>query len=619
MLSWEQSEPPLSRTPCRRRLPCPPARLLDWSFLGKPLALYALCLLTCLSFGPPAHAQNSGGGWVAHLNGNPGPFPYGVTPWDWTGLTVNSTSVSSNGTSSSGTSTAYTSFNHSGIILGGTADRSDSVTISGAATYVWFWTPTGSNVSAPAPPLYVLARASGGATLAPNGPGNGAGLSGSATFNYSSSVPAYFYGSESVVTQYKALPASGSPNAFVAVSPSLTAKILGAPTGSNGVGVIELSTAAFPIVLSSPNPMGRPDLGDGTNQYVYDNGLPGKVNVPSVISVPGAGTPDTSWLAAGNHVDMTFAPAIAGQQPHTWSGFQNYVGSGSYFTFVGLPTSSAGSVSDPNSFGNHLAILKVDGNNSQSAHFQTFFDMKASNWPSTNNYDPNWFHYYQQLYTPPQADIEPVYYNANLPARGITTIGFLTGSTNPSSFTYNVQVGPNAVDADIVNVFDVDPTTKLVKRIGGLSITGIHSFVRVMSHEEEHVHLVKQQIVVPYNSQTGPPYGVTDSDSDGIPDDWEKAHHLKPDNADTTGEYQNTTGNNAGKGDVECLCDIFAMGELSSHQSLWQQDWGAVNNGGSYSGLQYGKRPLYFPWQYIDDATSSISTSLPNNALTALP
>ncbi len=72
-------------------------------------------------------------------------------------------------------------------------------------------------------------------------------------------------------------------------------------------------------------------------------------------------------------------------------------------------------------------------------------------------------------------------------------------------------------------------------------------------------------------------------------------------------------------GDAECLADIIALGELAANQAKWNQDWGALNLGSSYEGLQYGKRPLYFPWQYTDDATFSISTSLPSGCLTALP
>ena len=80
------------------------------------------------------------------------------------------------------------------------------------------------------------------------------------------------------------------------------------------------------------------------------------------------------------------------------------------------------------------------------------------------------------------------------------------------------------------------------------------------------------------------------------------------------------SGNNAGTGDVECVCDIVALGEVVANKSLWQQDWGVTSDGmGGYTGLQYGKRPLYFPWQYIDDATYSISTTVPENALTSEP
>lgn len=387
----------------------------------------------------------------------------------------------------------------------------------------------------------------------------------------------------------------------------------------------------FNIQLVQPNPNTDPTLGDGTNQFVYSADTPdGYLYIPGAIQVVGGTHADAQFLLDNNLVDLKIENSpVPNTFVHQWaiSGNTIYVNTPqntddpypgyqfNHWIFKGLP-SSFSTVAD----GNHNVNLYVQGAKAQTAKIQTFFNMKISNWPMTNGYDPNWFHYYQKAYTPPQPDIEPVRYNADLGARGVTTIGFETGTTNPNAFTYDVEVGPNAPDDDIIYVFGIDPETNHVQKIGGLSIKGIYCFARVISHEEEHVHLVKQQIVVPYNSQTGPPYGVTDSDGDGIPDSWEAAHHLNPLDNDTTGEYANATGNNAGKGDVECLCDIFALGELSAHQSLWQQDWGVIDAGGSqYSGLQYGKRSLYFPWQYIDDASYSISVSLPSNALKDLP
>ncbi len=546
-------------------LALPSARLTGLS-LRKMCAVCALMLAFC----PSAFAQNSGGGWVSQLTDQPGPFPYGVTPYDWTGLPVSSTSVSSNGTSSSGTSTAYTSYNCSGTIVGGGADRSDSVSISGAATYKWLWTPTGSNAGAPAPALYVLARASGGATLAPDGPGNGAGLSGSATFNYTFSQSAYFYGSESVVTQYKVLPASGSPNASTAVSPSLTASISGTPTGSNGVGVIKLSTAAFPIVLSSPDPMGRPDLGDGSNQCKYNGYAVGQLSVPATISAPGAGASDFSWLTAGNHVNVSIVgPAIPGEKPYTWypstsniAAVTNGVDAAGksyptgYLEFLGLPTVYNGATSDPNSFGNHIAILKVDGSNSQSALIQTFFTGSASNWSSSDGTTPNWYYYYNQVYA------SPGLYDYN------ATSSFTDAQSPPQ---YPIHIANDAYNTGNIRVFDINPVApNYVRYVGYLDQKGIYYYIQVCAHETGHQILLLQGGV--YNFGSDPAHtGPISADGDNVSDVWEPNHHLNPNSPDTASAYG--VQSNGDKGDNEVLADVQALPVIFQQGNVWHQDW----------------------------------------------
>ena len=227
-------------------------------------SFFLLCSLPCF----PALAQ-SNGGWVAYQVPNPPPYVPGANI-DWTGLTVSSTTVKNDGSSTSSAFQSYVSYFTIGDNVGANTNQSIMYSVTGPSTYKWNWTPTGSNVGAPAPPLYVLAQASGGACLRPNNDGHSNGLSGSATFNFASSVPAFNYGPLDIVTQYEVMPASGGAAAVVGVNPTLTATVSGSPLGDEWYSSLFVSTAAYLIVLAGPDPMGRPDLGDGSNQYTYE-------------------------------------------------------------------------------------------------------------------------------------------------------------------------------------------------------------------------------------------------------------------------------------------------------------------------------------------------------------
>ena len=198
------------------------------------------------------------------------------------------------------------------------------------------------------------------------------------------------------VTQYKVMPAPGGTTSSVALNPTLSAKMSGAtPSGDVGYCTFNIGNIAYPIVLSGPDPMGRPDLGDGKNQYTYDNEQPdGYLAVPASANAVGAASIDTAWLSP--HVSLAVSPAMqTGAQPFQWlnSSSQMYVytpgsspnGSAypsAAFIYKGLP---------PNNtyFGNHVMTMNVDGTASQIANYQLFFNGTASNWPGSDKVIPN--------------------------------------------------------------------------------------------------------------------------------------------------------------------------------------------------------------------------------------
>lgn len=573
------------------------------------IAILGSLLLTASS----AHAQNSGGGWVAQLP--PGAPNNGNTScYDWTGFTISGTTVNNDGTSNSGSYTYYSVFAGRGVLVGNMYNRSSTTTSSGASTYEWLWAPTGSNIGAPPPPLYVLADAS---SVADFSYGSSAkGLSGSGTLSYGSVVSDYFSGtaSASQVTLYKVLLASGSPNVSVSIGPVINHSYSGTPTGDYGVVTEVLQTGGCPIVLANPDPMGRPDLGDGKNQFTYGTEQPnGQLTVPASVYVPGASTAGTTFLLP--HVSLAVSPVMqTGAQPFVWaaSGAGMFVNTTSArlgyatpwpsgdFCYIGLP---------PNNtyFGNHVMTMNVDGQAAQTAKYQLFFNGTASNWPNSDGVTPNWYNYYQQVAP------ASILYDPTLSAGGSCTMGyFFNHNTKQYTITGDVlAMGSSAARYSPVPVFDVGPSG-LIQVAGTVKIKGILSYLYVYGHELGHLAAYTQRVQVPYIDGT-PPAGVVDSDGDGVPDAWEIAHHLDPEDPDTAKYYTQSGGVDNGKGDAENLASMIGLGRMVQYSNLWQQDWADL-------GIQYGKQPTYVPFEYDPLELSQYpSNGIPSNALTNWP
>jgi hypothetical protein len=506
----------------------------------------------------------------------------------------------------------------------GTGDSSMQVNSTGTVTAAFTWSDAG-NPADPAPPCVIEQTGYAewyGVPPFTSSPSCGDGLGDP---EVGSSSGQTLQGRSSGTRYGLGVPSSG------VISVSLTgAQANVRPTGvDSGMfgSSVNWAVTAYPIVLSSPDPLGRPDLGDGKNQFVYNGYATGQLLIPARITALGAGAAQFSWLTVGHHVDISvIGPAISGEKPYTWYPSSSDIeaqtsgvdaASQAYplgdLAFLGLPTMYNGSTGDPNAFGNHLAVLKVDGNNSQSAHIQTFFTGTASNRPGSDGITPNWYYYYSQVE----------------PASGLYDSDAVDSWTEPGiKNNYAIHVGSSAYvsgPASGMRVFylrDTQPTT-LIQYAGDLFLKGIHHFIEENAHESGHRNLFLGTYGTAYTEGTfvgpGPQnwsWPLT-SDGDNVINSWEISHHLDPNSPDTTQAYPSAAMTNGDVGDNEVIADIQALAPVFNDMDDWQKDWAAEPAHVPNGGLQYGSydyktaTPAGFHWSFYArmDSTASGSPS----------
>ena len=377
----------------------------------------------------------------------------------------------------------------------------------------------------------------------------------------------------------------------------------GASTGM-GVHLGSYGLSATPILLSSPDPAGHPEQGDGTNQFVYDAAAPkGNLFLPGIISVAGASADAANWLvsdpqAAQSHVDVKVD--LPAESVLTASHLQPSAGQltyqyqltpgGSYtdgMWFLGLPNSNSG-------FGNHLATLTVDGSNAQQAHIQTFFTginftgKTVANYPNAagnkafdGSIIPNWYYYYSQVYKPTAAQ------------GGYDQSGQAPSHIDLTS-PYTVHIHDDAYGPYTFPIYSLSKpiqTGEFVQPLGTLSVTGIHSYIFTCAHELGHQALSQQVDAggnpVVYNWSPKDAFGnytlplTTDGD---VVDAWEQTHHLDDFKEQTTLYTYSNTNDHA---DDEVIADIQGLGVLFAKLPEWSEDW-------ADAGIQHG-RPYFNP------------------------
>lgn len=337
------------------------------------------------------------------------------------------------------------------------------------------------------------------------------------------------------------------------------------------------AATAFPIFLAAPNPLGHPELGDGTNQFVYDAETPdGYLAVPASVTVVGASTAGTAF--AKPHVALSVSPAMqTGAQTFQWlnSGPSLYVYTpGSYpngnnypsaaFIYKGLPK-------DNTYFGNHVMTMNVDSQAAQTANYQLFFTGTGSNWPNSDGVTPNWYNYYSNVYTPFSAANPAVYGKLSSSSDASST-----SSSSPFLVTIKDDAYSTSYDKNSLRVFDINPAfPKYAHFIGVLTLPGgLMQFIHVAAHERGHQALFQMGTDGPiYTNSTNPLDPNSSEDGDIVDDNWEAAHHLNASASDTTHAYANSGANDSGDGDGEFLADVQALAPIFAQLNDWQQDW----------------------------------------------
>jgi len=542
--------------------------------------------------------------------------------------------------------------------------------VDGAVTSTLTWTPAAGKTlqTDPAPnPLFVLEHGyARWASLWGNSPSppTQADAVGSSVADGFGDPPVFDIGNTSAISSGYRLEQRGFSSGSCTVSDTLSShnptfsQSGGYPTYVKWTGgQTNVSFAPYPIVLSAPDPAGFPNLGDGTNQFVYSADKPdGYLYVPGAIQVVGGYHDASEWLinnnpivTAGGKVDLKIEAGASGSVipnvfTHQWAVSDDtiYVNTPqdtnnpypgyqfNHWIFKGLP-SSFSTAAD----GNHDVNLYVQGTKSQTAHIQTFYQATANNYPQAATdyanygyYLPNWYNYFEQAF-PNSTTYDPQLIDLNgNPVPNAAAFAQCQGhwdeSVAPNRWVVTRTMTKMAAGALTVGqvrgipVFEISPHTNYLDYIGQMHISGIYSYLYVNAHELEHNALQESNDNVP-PAAVGyrPPGAPVDTDGDWIPDSIEAKYHLDPTRADTTGYYTDQNrfpeGYTYSNGDTEAICDIAGLQAVLSNPNAWKQDW-------SDAGVQYGARPLFSPYEYIPgNSNLPASVSPPGTAVTALP
>lgn len=640
-------------------------------------------LLTLSGSARAQYGGNSGSmGWMPQYR--PNTSGYNPNDLDWIGLDYTISRTYAPGVTGSPSASGKI-YKQGGLREGfGTLNSSGplgdilSVTLSvtGTSEYHWLWTPT--NVPStqqpdynhfPGPALFTLGRVSmmlDGLSygLLAHIQGSISVSGGGAQWMDSDSRPDSldFVGplqQTAGLLSRSVLSAGGGNHPSVQMSPALSATGTAAPDRPDGRstqgGRIDsgLGSDAFPITLSSPQPFGLPQMGDDSNKFVYDGTMPnGILTLPLAARVIGANQADTQWLVDNNKVGWAVHPGIDGWIPYPQKVAQGDTilpvtnGQSGVALYQGLPDNDA-------DFGLKEVLLKVQGLDSQKAYIQTFFSATAKNhphpalFPETDEVTglpigpgPNWFYYYNKLYSSAPAryaDTSPSYCLAGLQfdSQGEPI------DIDKRQIVKRIIIGNDAFSNGSVPVFKRG-LFGMMTFDGLLDIGGIHKYVYVLGHELGHAEDYTTGILnYKFNpSKTTNQIGNTgyygfDEDGDGVTRKAELANGLDPLKPDSTGAF----GGSA-TGDAEVLACIHGLAKLLPTKDLWKQDWSSA--GLQYSGLHdpfwglYNPDPMYsaywglpvntpyHPWDYesvivqfgIIQRTGNHNSDPPSDAVT---
>jgi hypothetical protein len=340
------------------------------------------------------------------------------------------------------------------------------------------------------------------------------------------------------------------------------------PTGPGAFARVIAYTGI--VVLSNPDPLGVPEVGD--NEYVYQEpgGVGVKLVIPCQAIVIGGDSDTTEYFRP--KLDWTLTLFL----PDAWSRNPNIIPSpgiisaesrqdaelerGLVFGGYGktLPASNA-------NFGWYPLTMTYNGGNVHTANIEVFYPAQGYRHPAggppgvnflNQSVDtPNYIHYYSQVYD----SAEVVYQNY--------------GTSHYDHGDTIVYVADNYAA--------VPYALRLFRDVGGvishsagdlLFLRGIHSYIKSVAHERGHRD--DYWTLLPSGERIlGDRWRQGDSDGDGLNDAWEEQHGFDPTKPDTASAYQGTGSEDIG--DSQASADIQAYGALMAPgvRDLWRQDW----------------------------------------------
>lgn len=174
---------------------------------------------------------------------------------------------------------------------------------------------------------------------------------------------------------------------------------------------------------------------------------------------------------------------------------------------------------------------------------------------------PNWFHYYNQAWTPP------------------CPVAFDPQATGPESyfdpnFPDHIHINYDAHGSYVTPVFEVRPGSPFVVQVGTQTHYGIDNFVAAVTHECTHKQIQEME-----------DGGDLDSDGDHLPDVLEIGGGLDPYAWDSS---------NSGYDDEEVYCKLQELNAEGPREADWADD--GLNHGTVPGPNPANRHPITYSW-----------------------